>query len=67
MIREEVLKHVKKDAVMMELASPPYGIDMHAAEKLGLQVHLEGGLPGRYCPQDAAGIWLDYIERSGKI
>lgn len=66
-IKEDELCYAKKDAVIMELASAPYGIDMHAAEMLGLKVHIEGGLPGRYCPMDAARVWLDYIERSGRV
>lgn len=66
-LTENVLLHAKKDVVMMELASAPYGIDMHAAERMGMKIHIEGGLPGRYCPMDAAKVWLDYIERSGKI
>lgn len=61
---EQVLAHVKKETLLMELASAPYGLDMAAAEKLGLWVQIEGGLPGRYCPEDAAKIWLEYIERS---
>ena len=55
---------MKRDVILMELASAPYGMDMAAAEKLGLNVQIEGGLPGRYCPGDAAQIWLEYIERS---
>lgn len=66
-IGEDILQCVKKGTVLMELASAPYGIDMHAAEKNGLQVQIEGGLPGRYSPADAAKVWLDYIERSGKV
>lgn len=61
---EDVLEKVRKEAILMELASAPYGIDMAAAEKLGLNVQIEGGLPGRYCPGEAAKIWLEYIERS---
>lgn len=66
-ITEEILENVKQNTLIMELASAPYGIDMHAAEKMGLYVQIEGGLPGRYCPMDAARLWLDYIERSGKL
>lgn len=64
-LTEEVLGNVKKDAILMELASAPYGVDMQAAEKMGLNVQIEGGLPGRYCPMEAAKAWLDFIERSG--
>lgn len=63
-LTEKELKKVKRNTLLMELASAPYGMDMAAAEKLGLNVQIEGGLPGRYCPRDAAEIWLEYIERS---
>lgn len=65
-LTKDVLQNADKNAIIMELASAPYGIDMHAAESLGLHVQIEGGLPGRYCPMDAAQLWLDFIERSGK-
>lgn len=66
-VTEEELKCAQSDILIMELASAPYGIDMHAAERLNVKVRIEGGLPGRYCPMDAAKVWLDFIERSGKI
>ena len=61
---EEILKTMQKDVVLMELASAPYGMDMEAAVRQGLNVQIEGGLPGRYCPRDAAKAWMDFIERS---
>lgn len=61
---EEILNTMRKDVVLMELASAPYGIDMEAAVRLGLNVQIEGGLPGRYCPREAAKAWMDFIERS---
>lgn len=50
----EVLKKVDKDAIIIDLASPPYGVDMDAADKLGLRACREPGLPGRWCPMSAA-------------
>ncbi len=55
---------VRKEAVLMELASAPYGVDMEAALEAGVQVQIEGGIPGRYCPMQAAQAWLEGIERS---
>lgn len=63
---EACLNNVCPNTWIMELASAPYGVDMAAAERLGVSVHIEGGLPGRYAPADAARVWLDYIERSGR-
>ena len=50
----EVLKRAKSDTLILDLASPPYGVDLDAARKLGLRALREPGLPGRYCPLSAA-------------
>ena len=53
-LNREVLGKVDKDALILDLASPPYGVDMDAAQELGLHALREPGLPGRYCPLSAA-------------
>ena len=50
----DALKRIDRDAVLMDLASPPYGFDLEEARKMGLQACREPGLPGRYCPLSAA-------------
>ncbi|MDY3279836.1 MAG: NAD(P)-dependent oxidoreductase [Eubacteriales bacterium] len=59
----ELLARVKPHALLIELASAPYGIDGPAAREMGLRAWTEGGVPGRYCPQSAAALLLDYVER----
>ena len=49
----EALRHVRRDAMVIDLASPPYGVDMEAAKEMNLQAFREPGLPGRYCPLSA--------------
>lgn len=63
LLTKELLPFVSKDALLLELASPPYGIDIDAARALGLTVMLESGLPGRYCPYSAAKAMLHYIKQ----
>ena len=41
---------------IMDLASPPYGVDLAAAAELGLDAVREGSLPGRYCPESAGEV-----------
>ena len=53
-IDETALKHVNPNALLIDLASPPYGFDLEAARALNLRAHREPGLPGRYCPLSAA-------------
>ena len=49
------------DARLIELASPPYGFDLAAAEALGKRVELCGGLPGKCAPEAAAAALRDTI------
>ena len=65
LLMEDGLRAARKSALLMELASPPYGIDLAAARALGLRVSLESGVPGRYCPRSAAQLILDYAKREG--
>ena len=53
-IDEEALRHVDTDAILIDLASPPYGFDLEAARAHNLRAFREPGLPGRYCPLSAA-------------
>lgn len=48
------LECTRKDALIIDVASPPYGVDLDAAHDLGLHAWRENGLPGRYCPLSAA-------------
>ena len=53
---ETALREVKRDALLLELASAPGGIDLAAAEKLGLRAVRAPGLPGRTAPETAAEL-----------
>lgn len=53
-LNEESLAFVRKDALLMDLASPPYGFDLDIALEMGINACREPGLPGRYCPVSAA-------------
>ena len=57
-----LLKKVKKDTVILDLASSPGGTDFAAAARLGLQAVLLPGLPGRAAPKTASRI-LDKVYR----
>lgn len=48
------LTQVDKDAIIIDLACPPYGVDLKAAQALNLRAYREPSLPGRYCPLSAA-------------
>ena len=59
----ELLEKLPKEAMVIDLASPPYGVDLRAAWQLGLRAWREPGLPGRYCPESAAKALLNAMER----
>lgn len=62
---EAALARADRDAMLIDLASPPYGIDLNAAWRMGLRAWREPALPGRYCPQSAARALLEAMERHG--
>lgn len=57
----DVLSACKSDALLVELASPPGGIDRTAAEQLGLHLHFAPGLPGKWSPRTAGEILADTV------
>ena len=59
------LRHVHPEALVIDLASPPYGVDLRAAWALGIRAWREPGLPGRYCPESAAQALARAILREG--
>ena len=59
-----VLERAAPDALLIDLASPPYGIDLATAWSLGLRAWREPALPGRYCPRSAARVILRAMDRA---
>lgn len=57
------LKNADADAMIVDLASPPYGVDLPAAWDMGCRAWREPGLPGRCCPRSAALALLRAIDR----
>lgn len=47
------LMRIRKDALLMELASAPFGVNFEEAEALGVRTFLASGLPGKYFPETA--------------
>lgn len=56
MLSEHELLKVKKDCIIIELASAPYGVDAACAEKCGIRVITASGLPAKTAPVTAAEI-----------
>ena len=58
---KEQLALLPKGALLIELASAPGGFDPELALGHHLKVCYAPGLPGKYCPETAAGIIGNYI------
>jgi dipicolinate synthase subunit A len=54
---------IREGVLVMELASAPYGMDLEKAEKMGVDVRIESGLPGRVFASSAALAILHAFER----
>lgn len=52
----EVLCNVKKEVLLIELATFPGGIDFAAAKRMGIKTHILPGLPGKIAPKTAGKI-----------
>lgn len=55
-LNKEVLKRIRKDTVIIDIAQAPGGIDYSYARKLNLKALYCPGLPGRVAPYSAAEI-----------
>ena len=55
------MKHIRKSTLIIDLASPPYGVDVNDARDFGLKVLFTTSLPGKIAPVTTATYILDTI------
>jgi len=65
-MEERQLACLRQDAMLVDLSSPPYGVDLKAAQAMGLNAWREPGLPGRFCPESAGRALLNAIREARK-
>ena len=53
-LNEERLRLLKREAIIIDLASKPGGVDFEKAKEFGVNARLELGLPGRVAPTTSA-------------
>ena len=63
-LNEPLLRLIRPDAHLIDLASPPFGFDLELAHSLSLNASRENGLPGRCCPLSAGAVLLDAVRRA---
>lgn len=68
---EEELRRIRKNTLIVELASAPYGVDLKAAEELGKRALLAASLPGKLFPCTAGEtigiIILELLRKRGVL
>lgn len=65
MVLEETnMKYVNENALVIDLASAPYGVKLSEAWNRGIRAWREPGLPGRYCPESGAEVLLKALIRA---
>ena len=55
------MKHIRKETLIIDLASPPYGVDINVARDFGLKVLFATSLPGKIAPVTTAGYIMETI------
>lgn len=55
-LNRPVLEQLRRDCLIIDIASEPGGVDFAAADRLGIKAYLELGLPGRVAPLTAGRI-----------
>ena len=53
-ITEKVIQNMRKDALIVDIASKPGGTDFESAQRWGIQARLALGLPGKYTTTSSA-------------
>jgi len=61
LFERELLCRMKKDCLLVDLASKPGGVDFESAEKLGLSVIWALSLPGKCAPTTAGTVICDTV------
>ena len=61
-LEESILKQVRKDTLIIDLASKPGGVDFETAKELGLNTIWALSLPGKVAPVTAGRIIYETIE-----
>lgn len=61
LIIKEELNYMKKDALIIDLASKPGGIDFELADNLGIKSFLALGLPGKVAPKSVAQYMFNKV------
>ena len=57
------MQYVRKNTLIIDLASPPYGVDVNDSRNFGLKVLYTNSLPGKIAPVTTASYILGTVKR----
>jgi dipicolinate synthase subunit A len=57
------MKHIRKETLIIDLASPPYGVDINDSRDFGLKVLYTSSLPGKIAPVTTASYIMETISQ----
>lgn len=60
-LTKDILENISIEAVIIDIASAPGGIDFEAAKELHLNAHLYLGIPGKVAPKASAEILAEAV------
>ena len=63
LLKEELLINMRKDAIILDIASAPGGVDYETAKGLGIKALHLPGLPGKYAPKISAKVIVEHVIR----
>lgn len=63
-LKRDELETLSKEALILDLASKPYGTDFEAAKSLGIKALIAPGLPGKVAPKSAGCLIAESIIRT---
>lgn len=66
-VTKEVLHKVNKQAIIFDIASYPYGIDLDAAKALSIHTEICMSLPAKYAPVSSSDILTKFILNGGSL
>ncbi|HAQ28662.1 MAG TPA: hypothetical protein DCQ76_02710 [Ruminococcaceae bacterium] len=61
-IDKNILSRLRKDVLLIDIASPPFGVDIGLADSYGINVVRALGLPGKYAPEKAGKLIFKKIQ-----
>ncbi|MCL2420240.1 MAG: dipicolinate synthase subunit DpsA [Defluviitaleaceae bacterium] len=61
LLNKDNMRHIRKNTLLIDLASPPYGVEVNDSRDFGLKVLYTNSLPGKVAPVTTASYILETV------